>query len=325
MTLVGYFNALRELGGSRRIVEDEVRARLTSYGNRKRVDEAEGLFADRKVSFDVLELTSREPTDRVADAKRRLGLPFHEDEHVDVALATNMISVGLDITRLGLMVVLGQPKTTAEYIQATSRVGRDDARPGLVLTLLNVHRPRDRSHYERFEAYHASFYRSVEVTSVTPFAPRAVDRGLAAVTVGLTRQAWAPLTPAQQAIAVERERKALGFVAEAITERAERHAALSKKEVDALRQKLRGRVDDLLDEWCKIAESKQSVGAGLQYQKWESTGPHLLYDPLDPELEQLPSGARKFRAQWSLRDVEASTPLWVKRLDGMELPAEEGG
>ncbi len=134
MTLVGYFNSLRELGGSRRIIEDDVRTRSSGYAQRKRVSEAEGLFANRTIAYDVVELTSRVDTDKVADAKRRLAQPFHEKDHVDVAIATNMISVGLDITRLGLMVVLGQPKTSAEYIQATSRVGRDPRRPGLVIT-----------------------------------------------------------------------------------------------------------------------------------------------------------------------------------------------
>ena len=119
----------------------------------------------------VVELTSRVSTDKVSEAKRRLEQLFRETEHVDVAIATNMISVGLDIMRLGLMVVFGQPKTSSEYIQATSRVGRDHEKPGLVVTILNVHRPRDRSHYERFAAFHESFYRSVEATSVTPFSP----------------------------------------------------------------------------------------------------------------------------------------------------------
>src|SRR5690606_34134394 len=126
-------------------------------------------------------------TTDVAGAKRRLGLAYSDKEAVDVALATNMISVGLDITRLGLMVVLGQPKSSAEYIQATSRVGRQVEKPGLVITLLNVHKPRDRSHYERFSTWHACFYRAVEASSVTPFSPRALDRALAGALVGLCR------------------------------------------------------------------------------------------------------------------------------------------
>ena len=170
MTLLGYINSLRELGGSRRIVEDEIRARLAQYSRRRRLEPADKLFSDRTIAYEVLELTSRVSTADVAAAKRRLGLPFNDkDQRVDVALATNMISVGLDIMRLGLLVALGQPKTSAEYIQATSRVGRDPERPGLVVTLLKVHKPRDRSNYERFGSYHASFYRAVEATSVTPF------------------------------------------------------------------------------------------------------------------------------------------------------------
>lgn len=322
MTLVGYFNSLRELGGSRRIVEDEIGARLSSYGRRLRVGETAGLFADRRIDYEVVELTSREPTNRVADAKRRLALPFREKGRVDVALATNMISVGLDISRLGLMVVNGQPKTTAEYIQATSRVGREDKWPGLVVTLLNLHRPRDRSHYERFEAYHASFYRAVEATSVTPFAPRAIDRGIAAITVGLARHGEPALTPPLQAEAVTAQRAKLGFVADDVARRVEEHAKLTRPEADELKLRLRGRVTDLLDEWSKTADRQIHVSARLQYGHEESA-PALLKDPLDPGFAALPHHERKFRAQRSLRDVEASVPLWVKRLDFTDVPAEE--
>src|SRR5262249_22661098 len=106
---------------------------------------------------------------------------------VDILLATNMLSVGVDIPRLGLMVVGGQPKSTAEYIQTTSRVGRSDLGPGLVITALNWARPRDLSHYETFVHFQATYYRRVEALTVTPFAPRAIDRGLAGVLAALIR------------------------------------------------------------------------------------------------------------------------------------------
>ncbi|MBV8318821.1 MAG: hypothetical protein JOZ53_28115 [Planctomycetaceae bacterium] len=224
MTLLGYFNSLRELGGSRRIVEDEVNTRLTGYVNRKRIGQKEGLFVNRTIAYEVVELTSRVPTNEVSEAKRQLALRFHDKDRVDVAIATNMISVGLDIARLGLMVVLGQPKTCAEYIQATSRVGRDADRPGLVVTLLNIHRPRDRSHLERFEVFHQSFYRTVEATSVTPFSPRALDRGLAGTLVALSRLGHAPMTPPKGAVEILAERNALDFVVQTLSDRASSHA-----------------------------------------------------------------------------------------------------
>src|SRR5213078_379300 len=197
MPVLGYYNSLRELGGARRILEEEVQNTVKGYGKRRRIGEEPGLFRDRKTFSEVVELTSRVSTDKVAEARRRLECGFHEAQRVDCAIATNMISVGLDIPRLGLMVVLGQPKTHAEYIQATSRVGRDDQGPGLVVTLLNIHKPRDRSHYERFRHYHETFYRSVEAASVTPFSARALDRGFAGVMVGLSRHINPDLTPAR--------------------------------------------------------------------------------------------------------------------------------
>jgi len=190
MTLVGYFNALRELGGMRRVVDDSVSSRL------RKMDER-GLAPRRIEQWTVEELTSRKGAtdiprildrleagfDPAAQAQRKASgqKPDFAKAPYDVVLATNMISVGVDVGRLGLMVVASQPKATAGYIQATSRVGRSF--PGLVVTVYNWARPRDLSHYERFEHYHATFYQQVEALSVTPFSPRALDRGLTALLV----------------------------------------------------------------------------------------------------------------------------------------------
>ncbi|WP_210433794.1 DISARM system helicase DrmA [Enterobacter huaxiensis] len=171
-TVVGYFNSLRALGGARRLVEDDIKKRLRYLSQQRG-------FPQRYIN-DPDELTSRLDSWRIPGLLKRLDNRFPREQGkqhpVDVLLATNMISVGVDIDRLGLMVVTGQPKSTAEYIQATSRVGRKH--PGLVITMYNWLGARDLSHYEHFRGYHAALYRYVEAISVTPFSSRALDRGL---------------------------------------------------------------------------------------------------------------------------------------------------
>ena len=325
MTLLGYFNSLRELGGARRLIEDEVRNRLGAYATRKRVGEPASLFENRQIDYEPVELTSRVSTALVSEAKRRLSLDYSEKGHVDVAIATNMISVGLDITRLGMMVVFGQPKTSAEYIQATSRVGRDHERPGLVVTILNIHKPRDRSHYERFAVYHETFYRSVEATSVTPFSPRALDRGLAGTLVSLVRQGDLAMTPPRGAGAILSERTKLEYAIEALANRAFSHSTLPSDEAERLKQRVRERTKDLLDQWSKIAFDLGQTGTPLQYQAEVGGAQRLLYEFLNPEVKNLPPQhpKMKFRANRSMRDVEPSVALWLKTIDGLEVEDDE--
>ena len=187
MTVVGYFNSLRELGGMRRLAEDDVQTR--AYRVQMSDVKRPGL-SQRSVRI-VDELTSRVANKEIPKKLDQLEVKFKptwekgETRAIDIVLATNMLSVGVDVNRIGLMVVNGQPKSTAEYIQATSRVGRSF--PGLVCTVLTWSRPRDLSHYETFEHYHATFYKHVEAQSVTPFAARALDRGLTGAMVSLLR------------------------------------------------------------------------------------------------------------------------------------------
>jgi hypothetical protein len=332
MTLVGYFNSLRELGGSQRIVEDEVRARLLRASLRRRVGESSSLLRDRRIQEACEELTSRRTTDQVKEAKARLERPFtardRKHDPVDVALASNMISVGVDIARLGLMVVCSQPKTTAEYIQATSRVGRDERRPGLVVTLFNAHKPRDRSHFEHFEAFHRSFYRGVEATSVTPFAPRAVDRGLVAVLVALARLGTPGLTPPDAAAEIEKHRESLGFLGDVLAARIEAHREHQDDDLpmDQLKADLRQRAESLLDSWVCVARADPARG-GLAYQKFEEARSRrvLLHMPLDPEQESRDKHEKRFVAGRSMRDVEETVDVYVTTLKAGAMARQEVG
>ena len=193
-TLLCFFNSLRELGSAASLFVADTRDYLRVILDRH------GLKYDliRKL-FEVSELTSRIRSDQVPKELERLEKEFSSQggkgekgggfaDTVDACLASNIIEVGVDVSRLALMAIVGQPKTTSQYIQVSSRVGRDSEKPGLVVVLYGQSKPRDRSHYERFRPYHQRLYAQVEPTSVTPFSPPAVDRALHGVIVAAVRQ-----------------------------------------------------------------------------------------------------------------------------------------
>ncbi|TWH59342.1 helicase-like protein [Desulfitobacterium sp. LBE] len=177
-TLIGYFNSIRELGGTVRLLQDDIPARI------KRIVKKYGYGSTRYLNR-TKEITSRVSSYQIAELLEKLTLDLNDKECLDVAIATNMIAVGMDVDRLGLMSVMGQPKQNSEYIQATSRIGRKY--PGLVVTIYNPYRPRDLSHYENFKGFHSHMYRYVEGTTATPFSARARDRVLHALLVSLLR------------------------------------------------------------------------------------------------------------------------------------------
>ncbi|MBI2395959.1 MAG: DNA/RNA helicase [Deltaproteobacteria bacterium] len=324
MTLVGYFNSLRELGGMRRLVEDEVRNRVRDIA-----DDRDGKrpvmyvgphpwAADRKLRMPA-ELTSRESTDRVKETKRRLAARQRSEdpEPLDVVLASNMISVGLDVDRLGLMVITGQPKTTSEYIQATSRVGR--AYPGLVVTCLNVMRPRDRSHYERFVAYHESFYREVEATSVTPFSGQALDRGLVGSLLSMIRHGILEMEPPVGAMRIHEKRPAAEELLGWLVKRARTHRNFHDDEAETrIADLVRARGKSFLDAWERVVDKARAGAASRTYSKNDKAGaeglPLLFTAGDDPPDDH---DARCFQVPTSMRDVEPSVHVWLrfKQLD----------
>jgi hypothetical protein len=316
LTLVGYFNSLRELGGTRRLVEDEVRTRCAKSEDRRPTDAvgAHRWFARRELQPEPIELTSRESTAKIAQAKSRLGREHGGEGSVDIALATNMISVGVDIERLGLMVVNGQPKTTSEYIQASSRVGRDPKRPGLVVTVHNLFKPRDRSHYERFTAYHESFYRHVEATSLTPFSGPALDRGLAGLLVALCRLSESSMTPPTGVINITSHSNLATEAIARVAERGAREREGTEESYRAMVESLTRRGQNVIDAWMAVIQASR-LDASLaerRYSRYDrgSRGKPLLFTVLDEDQPVAGSDEAKFSAPTSMRDVEPTVHLW---------------
>lgn len=285
MTLVGYFNATRELAGMRRYLDDDVTTRVRRNPSRQ----GQGI-ADRIVTrtgmLTIEELTSRISSNQIGMALKRLQVRFDPERDtskrreaiareiadalntkpprrprveggqraVDAVLATSMLQVGVDVSRFGLMLVVGQPKNTAEYIQASSRVGRDPARPGLVVTLYNWSRPRDLAHYEDFRHYHATFYRQVEALSVTPFTRRALDRGTTPTYIAALRHAADEYSGNGDAQTVDLDGPVARQVEERLMARAERVGG------SRARDYLGERLLTLKDEWRERRDGSAILG-----------------------------------------------------------------
>jgi hypothetical protein len=250
-TAVAYHNSLRELGRTVTLVRDDVNSLLaTRRGPEGRTRQIRG--------DGMVELTSRVDAEDLPKALRRLGRGLDKGDAVDVVACTNMLSVGIDVPRLALMLMNGQPKTTSEYIQATSRVGRGEV-PGVIVTLYRASRPRDRSHYESFLGYHQALYRSVEPTSVTPWSAASRHRSLAAVLVTMVRH-LSPWRDDSQAVLFRADSNVVRNVRETILDVVKRS---DPDEYQATQEHL----DRLIDQWrIRTSPDPDTGESTLRYQ-----------------------------------------------------------
>lgn len=266
-TAVMYHNSLRELGRTGTLVVDDVNGRLEPRSERLELPL-------RKVRAGrVLELTSRKGPEELPNDLRELSRSADAtDQAIDVVLSSNMLSVGIDIPRLALMLMVGQPKTTSEYIQATSRVGRG-ANKGIVATLFRSNRARDRSHFETFRGYHEALYRSVEPTSVTPWSLASRDRSLAGALVALVRHSIPSLAPNDSAKDLDLDDAAVKAALDRLVgDLVEIVKASDRVEADETEAALW----TLLRDWDRRAAHARAESGSLKYDGAKSDDPALL-------------------------------------------------
>lgn len=288
-TLVGYFNSVRELGGAVRLLDDDIRKRIQTL--QKKYSYPRQRFINRNE-----ELTSRIPSYKIPKVLELLDREVGNNE-LDVALATNMISVGMDVDRLGLMVITGQPKQTSEYIQASSRVGRN--KPGFVVTIYNPYRPRDLSHYQNFKGYHSRLYHYVEGTTATPFASRARDRSLHAIAVSILRLTKKLLAKNDDAVNVRNIN--LEFLRDLIDERV-RIVDHSSKE-DTIND-----LNQFIDGWIRLS----SIYEKLQYYFYPNSKNARVHN-LVRLLGRYSEKKEKYENQTldSMRQIEGTSKLYI--------------
>ncbi|MCL4318796.1 MAG: helicase [Firmicutes bacterium] len=308
-TIALYFKALRELGGALVLLQDSVP---------RYIDSMPGIRAEavRHIT-EIVELTSHVPSRKIPEILHRLNQPLEELQTdsqlpdgppIDVILATNMISVGIDVDRLGIMVLDGQPQGTAEYIQATSRVGRRREAAGLVVTLYNWVRPRDRSHYEQFVPYHQALYRFVESTSATPFSARSRDRALHAVIFALARLSIPELSQNDDAGVIRNpdiQQRVKMLVESVILDRVRQ---VDPTEVDNTRR----HIQRILADWFTMGQEYHDVV--WHNALFKAKKPGLLYSTEEGEDQ----GVLGWRTLQSMRDVSPPSPVRLRTVQELK-------
>ena len=260
-TLTVYFNSLKDLGKASTLVDDDVKDFIIRTANR--------MFTTRRLIVRADELTSRVSTTELNETLDKLEKIEYSKENMEakqyassVLLATNMISVGIDVARLNVMLMVGQPKLTSEYIQASSRVGRSF--PGLCFIQYDATKSRDRSHYERFRSYHESFYRFVEPTGATPFSKPARERALHAVLTAMIRQKeeWKDDKDAQKFDMGDLE-KSISEIQEFVLNRIKSINARSENQLKDDIEDVRSEMQEFFEKWQELVEECNQDGGKI--------------------------------------------------------------
>ena len=255
-TLTVYFNSLKDLGKCSTLVDDDVKDFI------KRTAYRLGSAKDARMIARADELTSRVNTTQLNETLDKLEKLCYSKENIEnkrypsnILLATNMISVGIDVARLNVMLLVGQPKLTSEYIQASSRVGRSF--PGVAFALYDGSKSRDRSHYEQFKPYHESFYKHVEPTGATPFSKPARDRALHAVIIAMVRVLEDELSAEKGAAKFNRKDYAarIAELKKYITERASDISKRMNTEMVDDSSEIALEIDSVFEKWEQLAEN----------------------------------------------------------------------
>lgn len=298
-TILSYFKSLKEIGRFSNKINSELKRVVEQIQVRLLDNNYPNNLNHYYLAQRSLELTSRIPNEKIKRNLDKLDTQFTGDikqrKAIDLVLATNMISVGLDVGRLGIIVMNGMPPNTAEYIQASSRVARKNE--GLVITLYDPFNSRDLSYYEDFVQFHKTFYKQVEPLSVTPFAENALDKMLFTLIVAYFRHST-PYTSNNMANALLDD-KVKTELRNNLIQLFQNHQ-FAQDNLQLITEK----IDDILRDWRTKAEDLED----LKYY-WRDRPKESLIVP----IQEKKNDDETLTAMQSMRSVEPSAEILIRQ------------